>query len=74
MEPLHARRRRRQGRAVSSASWTALPQVLVCTHATLRFAYDKIDAAPFANSLLAIDEFHHVSAERTAVSGRLCAA
>ena len=38
-------------------------QVIVCTHATLRFAYDKIGAEPFANCLLAIDEFHHASAD-----------
>jgi hypothetical protein len=38
-------------------------QVLVCTHATLRFAYDKIGSAPFANCLLAVDEFHHASAD-----------
>lgn len=38
-------------------------QVLVCTHATLRFAYDKVGAGPFANCLLAVDEFHHASAD-----------
>ncbi len=38
-------------------------QVLVCTHATLRFAFDKIGAAPFADCLLAVDEFHHASAD-----------
>lgn len=38
-------------------------QVLICTHATLRFAYDKIGAVPFANCLLAVDEFHHASAD-----------
>ena len=38
-------------------------QVLICTHATLRFAYDKIGPAPFANCLLAVDEFHHASAD-----------
>ena len=38
-------------------------EVLICTHATLRFAYDKIGAEPFANCLLAIDEFHHASAD-----------
>jgi superfamily II DNA or RNA helicase len=38
-------------------------QVLICTHATLRFAYDKLGAAPFANCLLAVDEFHHASAD-----------
>lgn len=36
--------------------------VLLCTHATLRFAFDKIDPARLDNTLLAIDEFHHVSA------------
>lgn len=38
-------------------------EVLICTHATLRFAYDKTGAAPFANCLLAVDEFHHASAD-----------
>jgi hypothetical protein len=38
-------------------------EVLICTHATLRFAYDKVGAAPFSNCLLAIDEFHHASAD-----------
>lgn len=38
-------------------------QILVCTHATLRFAYDKIGPAPFAGCLLAVDEFHHASAD-----------
>ena len=37
--------------------------VLVCTHATLRFAYEKLTAADFNNVLVAIDEFHHVSAD-----------
>lgn len=38
-------------------------EVLICTHATLRFAYDKIGPEPFANCLLAVDEFHHASAD-----------
>ena len=38
-------------------------EVLVCTHATLRLAYDKIGPGPFANCLLAVDEFHHASAD-----------
>ena len=38
-------------------------EVLVCTHSALRFAYDKIGAEPFANCLLAVDEFHHASAD-----------
>lgn len=39
-------------------------QVLVCTHATFRFAFDKLaDVGSFNDTLVAIDEFHHVSAE-----------
>ena len=37
--------------------------ILVCTHATLRFAYEKLPASAFNGSVLAIDEFHHVSAD-----------
>lgn len=37
-------------------------ETLVCTHATLRFAFEQLGAAAFANCLVAIDEFHHVSA------------
>ena len=36
-------------------------RVLVCTHATLRFAYEQLDIKAFDGCLLAIDEFHHVS-------------
>jgi superfamily II DNA or RNA helicase len=36
-------------------------QVLVCTHATLRFAVDKFGIEAFDNRLIAVDEFHHVS-------------
>lgn len=38
-------------------------KVLVCTHATLRFAFEAIDESMFNDCLLAIDEFHHVSAD-----------
>lgn len=37
-------------------------QVLVCTHASFRFAIDKFGIEAFDNRLIAIDEFHHVSA------------
>jgi superfamily II DNA or RNA helicase len=41
-------------------------KVLVCTHATFRFAFDKIveeqGTSSFDDCLIAIDEFHHVSA------------
>ncbi|MBP2150117.1 DEAD/DEAH box helicase [Xanthobacter flavus] len=36
--------------------------VLVCTHATFRFAVDKLGVDAFDDRLIAIDEFHHVSA------------
>ena len=36
--------------------------VLVCTHATFRFAIDRFGAAAFDGRLIAVDEFHHVSA------------
>lgn len=36
-------------------------KVLVCTHATFRFAVDELGAAAFDNRLIAVDEFHHVS-------------
>lgn len=38
-------------------------QVLVCTHATFRFAMDQFGAGAFDDRLIAIDEFHHVSAD-----------
>ncbi|MDP3120090.1 MAG: DEAD/DEAH box helicase family protein [Sulfuricurvum sp.] len=37
--------------------------ILICTHATLRFAFDGLDEKKFDNTLIAIDEFHHVSAD-----------
>jgi len=37
-------------------------KVLVCTHATFRFAVDAHGVEAFDNRLIAIDEFHHVSA------------
>jgi hypothetical protein len=36
--------------------------VLVCTHATFRFAFDELGAEAFDDRLIAVDEFHHVSA------------
>ena len=38
-------------------------KVLVCTHATFRFAFDELGVEAFDNTLVAIDEFHHVSAD-----------
>ena len=37
-------------------------KVLVCTHATFRFAVDQFGVETFDDRLIAVDEFHHVSA------------
>ena len=37
-------------------------KVLVCTHATFRFAVDRFGVEAFDSRLIAVDEFHHVSA------------
>ena len=37
-------------------------KVLVCTHATFRFAVDRFGIEVFDDCLIAVDEFHHVSA------------
>jgi superfamily II DNA or RNA helicase len=37
-------------------------RVLVCTHATFRFAIDELGIEAFDDRLIAVDEFHHVSA------------
>ena len=37
-------------------------QTLVCTHATFRFAVEQFGVAAFDQRLIAVDEFHHVSA------------
>lgn len=38
-------------------------RILICTHATFRFASDGLDEKKLDNALVAIDEFHHVSAD-----------
>lgn len=38
-------------------------KILICTHATLRFSCEGIDEKVFDNIVIAIDEFHHVSAD-----------
>lgn len=39
-------------------------KILICTHATLRYAYEEVEEAKFNDCLLVIDEFHHVSADK----------
>ncbi|WP_452233052.1 DEAD/DEAH box helicase [Lacinutrix sp. MEBiC02595] len=38
-------------------------KILICSHATLRNAFKGLDEEKLNNTLVAIDEFHHVSAE-----------
>ena len=38
------------------------PKTLVCTHATFRFAVERFGVEVFDDRLIAVDEFHHVSA------------
>lgn len=37
--------------------------ILICAHATFRNAFEGLEETKFNNTLLAIDEFHHVSAD-----------
>ncbi len=46
-------------------------QTLVCTHSTLRSVFDKLSPQDFDNCLVAIDEFHHVSADENSRLGNL---
>lgn len=44
-------------------------RILICTHATLRFAFEQLADSDFNDVLLAIDEFHHVSQDDNSVLG-----
>ena len=46
-------------------------KILICTHATLRHSYNQLKAEDFNNVLLAIDEFHHVSADEANILGKV---
>lgn len=46
-------------------------EILICTHATLRFAFQRLTPADFNNVLLGIDEFHHSSASDDNILGGL---
>src|SRR5699024_9092132 len=46
-------------------------KVLICTHATLRFAFEGLTEEDFNDCLLAIDEFHHVSADGDNILGNV---
>ncbi|MDA9918211.1 ATP-dependent helicase [Pontimonas sp.] len=46
-------------------------QLLVCTHSTLRSAFDELGPDSFKSALVAIDEFHHVSNNETSKLGQV---
>lgn len=46
-------------------------RILICTHATLRFAYEGIQPKDLNDCLIAIDEFHHVSADGENILGEV---
>lgn len=45
--------------------------ILLCTHATLRFAFEQVTVEKFNDTVLAIDEFHHASTSETSRLGEL---
>ena len=47
----------------------SIDKVLVCTHATFRFAVEALGIEAFDDRLIAIDEFHHVSSNAGNVLG-----
>jgi len=46
-------------------------RILICTHATLRFAFEELNPSAFNDCLLAVDEFHHVSGNEDSRLGEL---
>ncbi len=44
-------------------------RILVCTHATFRFAVNEYGIEKFDNRLIAVDEFHHVAANEENILG-----
>ncbi len=46
-------------------------KIILCTHSTLRFAFDQVGFEAFNNCLVAIDEFHHVSTDIESKLGQL---
>ena len=46
-------------------------RILICTHATLRFACEELEDEKFNDTVLAIDEFHHVSVDSDSRLGDL---
>lgn len=48
---------------------TGEDKILICTHATFRFAVQKFGVEAFDDRLIAVDEFHHVSSNPDNILG-----
>lgn len=49
---------------------TSNDQVLICTHATFRFAVERFGVEALDDRLIAVDEFHHVAVNEDNILGR----
>jgi superfamily II DNA or RNA helicase len=59
------------GKAKSvDAFLTSKDKILICTHATFRFAVERFGVEVFDDRLIAVDEFHHVSSNPNSILGR----
>ena len=45
-------------------------KILICTHATFRFAVERFGVEVFDDCLIAVDEFHHVSSNPDSILGK----
>ena len=45
-------------------------KILICTHSTFRHSFNQLKPEAFNGVLLAIDEFHHVSADEANILGK----
>lgn len=60
-----------QGKVAAVGEFLAsTDRILICTHATFRFAVDRFGVEAFDDRLIAVDEFHHVSVSEDNVLGR----
>lgn len=60
-----------QGKVATVGTFLASDdRVLVCTHATFRFAVERFGVEAFDERLIAVDEFHHVSVSDDNILGR----
>jgi superfamily II DNA or RNA helicase len=60
-----------EGKVAAIGSFLASEdRILVCTHASFRFAVDRFGIDAFDDRLIAVDEFHHVSVAEDNILGR----